>query len=238
MDDRLLLAIETSGRIGSVAAGIGNEMSVERELGTEGRRHAQTLLAEIVDALGEIDRRPADIDAVVVSTGPGSFTGLRVGVVAAKTIAYARSCPLVAVETFDAVASRVASRLDDLEKFFVFDDAQRGDLFVTEYRVAEGGAEPVQSIEVVNAAEWIAARSSEDVVTGSGCQRFGSELADRCRLLDEEFWIPRAADVWALGLRKLLAGETVDPVALEPAYRRRSSAEVKWDERHAATRSS
>ncbi|HUQ68608.1 MAG TPA: tRNA (adenosine(37)-N6)-threonylcarbamoyltransferase complex dimerization subunit type 1 TsaB, partial [Planctomycetaceae bacterium] len=83
-----ILSLETSGLTGSIA--LDRDGVVEqRELATAGRRHAQTLVAEMRDLLHAHGLRPADVNAVAVSIGPGSFTGLRVGVVCAKTFAYA-----------------------------------------------------------------------------------------------------------------------------------------------------
>ena len=100
--DRYSLAIETSSRRGSVALGRGDEMIETADLG-EQRRHAVELLPAVDAMCRRNSVRPADLGEVYVSVGPGSFTGLRIGVTTAKTLGLALGCHLVAVPTLDAV---------------------------------------------------------------------------------------------------------------------------------------
>src|SRR5687768_2419931 len=102
----LVLSIETSGTGGSIALVDDRACLAERSLSQAGRRHARTLVFELKQLLAEREVAPGDLGAVAVSIGPGSFTGLRVGVVCAKTLAYAVSTKLVAVDTFLAIAAQ------------------------------------------------------------------------------------------------------------------------------------
>lgn len=108
----LTLGIDTSGLGGSIAIARDGNCLAERALSRTGRRHARTLVAELKALFDDTRLRPHDCNTVAVSIGPGSFTGLRVGVVCAKTFAYATRCTLVAVDTHLAVAaaSRTTSR--------------------------------------------------------------------------------------------------------------------------------
>jgi tRNA threonylcarbamoyl adenosine modification protein YeaZ len=101
-----ILAVDTSGFEGSVAISEDRHVLNQRCLNAEGRRHAQMLVLEVGELLKSQRLKPADIDIVAVSIGPGSFTGLRVGVVFAKTFAWANNAKLVAVDTLQAVAQR------------------------------------------------------------------------------------------------------------------------------------
>ena len=83
-----ILAIETSGFEGSIALSENSDVLAQRELARAGRRHAQTLVLEVAELLESHSLQPDQIDVVAVSHGPGSFTGLRVGVVFAKTFAW------------------------------------------------------------------------------------------------------------------------------------------------------
>lgn len=85
----LLLAVEASTHTGTLSLSDDNRVIAERVLAAEGRRHAQTLVQDVSQLLSEHGRTAADLRAVAVSVGPGSFTGLRVGVVFAKTYAWA-----------------------------------------------------------------------------------------------------------------------------------------------------
>ena len=99
-----VLAIETVGMTGSVAVLSGDEVLVERRLDTE-RRSAQTLAPAIQDLLAEVGWRPADLELVAVAQGPGSFTGLRIGITTAKGLAYVLGCRLLGVNTLRAIAN-------------------------------------------------------------------------------------------------------------------------------------
>src|SRR5262245_22963627 len=99
----LTLAVETSGPVGSVALLDGEQCLDERVLEL-GRHHGQALVPEIGRLLAGQGRMPRDCALIAVSAGPGSFTGLRVGIVCAKTLAYAAGCRVAAVDTLLAIA--------------------------------------------------------------------------------------------------------------------------------------
>src|SRR5438552_3091101 len=99
----LTLAIETSGIVGSIALCSDGERIEERTLQL-GRHHGQSLIPELRQLLEDHRRKPRDCDLIAVSIGPGSFTGLRVGVVCAKTLAYVTGSRVAAVDTFHAIA--------------------------------------------------------------------------------------------------------------------------------------
>src|SRR4051794_4105562 len=101
MNPRLLI-LETSQRVGAVALARGDNIVGERSL-DESRRHARDLVPAIQMLLAEQSWRARDLEAVMVTRGPGSYTGLRVGLMSAKTLAYATGCPLLAIDTFAAV---------------------------------------------------------------------------------------------------------------------------------------
>ena len=108
------------------------------ELRSSGR-HAQTLVQQIGELLRTHGLKPHDVQLLAVSKGPGSFTGLRVGMVCAKTFVYATGCRFIAVDTFAAIAENCASA--DVTRLFVIEeDAQRDDLFVGEYHRARKGS--------------------------------------------------------------------------------------------------
>ena len=222
------LGIETSGRSGSVALLRDAEFVAERSLDRTGRRHAQTLLAEIDGMLREYELSAKDIHTIAVSVGPGSFTGLRVGIVCAKTFAYASGCRLAAVTTFQAIAENAPSHVSEL---FVIADAQRQDLFVGRFcRVDENFALQGE-IEIHPAAKWCAARRDSDLVSGPGVKKWSESLSSVCEVLPESGFNPQARVVAALGAKQTVEGSSADPWALEPLYLRRSSAEDRWNAR-------
>ncbi len=105
-----------------------------RGLQSEGRRHAQMLVADVRAALDELHWSPSQIDVVAVSAGPGSFTGLRVGIVFAKTFAWANQTKLVAVDTLQAIAQQAPASIPEVT---VISDAQRGELFTNTYSLMQ-----------------------------------------------------------------------------------------------------
>lgn len=224
----LLLGIETSGSIGGVALLEHGMLLGERNLANRGIRHAQSLAAETADLFQQSGKSPKDCEGVAVSVGPGSFTGLRIGVVFAKTFAYSIGCPITAVETMQAIAE---DSPEEVTSLWVIADAQRGDLSVGRYSkqgeiwIREG------SITMHPALEWCQGVAADDVVAGPGLERWRKELENRCRVLPE-LSAPKVTTVCRIGERQLAAGETADLWMLEPYYLRRSSAEEQWDLRH------
>lgn len=220
-----LLAIETSGFSGSVAVVSDHSEPVERTLSTSGRRHAQTLVSEIDQLLRHRSLVPQQIDVVAVSVGPGSFTGLRVGVVCAKTFAWANDCQLVAVDTLQAIAQRVPDRSVTAR---VIMDAQRQECFVNDFSWSDtaGLWTSGQQVKIVPAAE-LAVASKDVLLTGPGVARFQDAWKSDQSLAEEALRHPDAATVAIVG-RKLATHEQFASITqLEPVYIRRSYAEEK-----------
>jgi tRNA threonylcarbamoyladenosine biosynthesis protein TsaB len=219
-----VLALETSGLTGSIALAVDN-LVFQRELATEGRRHAQTLVAEWRDLLRERGVKPADIDAIAVSIGPGSFTGLRVGVVCAKTFAYATGCRVLAVDTLAAVAQAAPV---ELATTWVVSDAQRGDLFAARYARTAAGWQRDGDVRIVPGAAWLRTLSGEDVVAGPGTSRLSMDAITKARIVRDDWAArPTATRVFAVARPRLLAGESDDLWTLSPLYIRPSAAEEK-----------
>jgi tRNA threonylcarbamoyladenosine biosynthesis protein TsaB len=228
-DHMLTLALETSGPLGSVALVESGQVLCEKSLEL-GRQHGQSLLPAIRDVLTGCGKKAKDCDLIAVSVGPGSFTGVRVGVVCAKTLAYAARCRLAAVNALHAVACNSPASINRVN---VIANAQRGALFTATYRRDASGSWVAEAeIEVVSAESWLAGLRSKDTVSGPGVEKIAALIADRCRLLDPEFRIPRAVWTARLGIRTFETGATSDFWAVEPLYLGRSSAEVQWDKLH------
>lgn len=220
----MLLSIDTSGMAGSIALMRDGVLLAERQLAQAGRRHARTLVAELANLFTECGSSPDQCQAIAISVGPGSFTGLRVGVVCAKTFAYATGCVLTAVNTFEAVAAGVP---DDVQEVAVIDLAQRGELFVGEYRRIADRWELIGEITIEPAEAWAVARRSELRVVGPGLGRLRGSLFPESACLPVEYDAPQARHVATIGTRQLREEQTVDCWSLEPFYLRRSAAEEK-----------
>jgi tRNA threonylcarbamoyladenosine biosynthesis protein TsaB len=221
----LTLGIETSGRAGSVALVEGGQLLRETVLSQTGRRHARTLVAELKALFEAVNRKPDECGCAAVSVGPGSFTGLRVGVVCAKTFAYAVGCAVVGVDTLEAIAATAPAKACQVD---VVMDAQRGELFVGRYaRRAEPGAGSIWSrdeeIAIVSAEAFLSERNRSIPITGPAAAFLGE--IDRSLIIED--CLPTAAQVAFIGEREAEAGRADDMWTLEPRYVRKSAAEEK-----------
>ena len=219
----MLLALETATDACSVALateqGLRAALTVARP-----RVHAAWLVPLVQDALRYADIDRADIAAVAVSAGPGSYTGLRIGVSTAKGLAHALECPLVAVSTLRALAAEAASALGEHEGVAALLGSRRGEVYAGAFGPSSEGLAPLGSPQALAAEavpDWL--RTHEGVVrwrlAGPGAVRLVPHLDDAN--LD---WTtvpdarPTAEQVARLGLRRLAAGQTVDLATFEPLY--------------------
>jgi tRNA threonylcarbamoyladenosine biosynthesis protein TsaB len=219
-----LLILETSGRTGVVAVALGEEVRAARRL-DEARRHARDLAPAVAELLAGQGWRPRELHGVVVGRGPGSYTGLRVGVMSAKTLAYATGCALLGVDTFAAIALEAPEEAHDLD---VLADAQQDKIYVQAFtRVAQGWAART-ALAVVPFADWLARRRPDAWVSGPGLLKWEGRLPADVPRLEATRREPRPEGLLKLGLARYRAGERDEPWALEPLYLRPSSAEEQW----------
>ncbi len=222
-----LLIIETSDKPGVVALAAGERLLSERRL-DEARRHARDLAPALASLLAEQNWRARELDGVIVSRGPGSYTGLRVGVMSAKTLAYASGCRLLAVDTFAAIARQAPTEAATVD---VVADAQQDKVYVQRFRRMQPGEAWIAdaALTIMPFEQWLATLSPGAWVTGPGLAGQGARLPNSIRVVPEADWTPRAESLLALGLERWQRGERDDPFAIEPLYLRPSSAEEKWD---------
>lgn len=232
----LVLGVETSGTQGFLALRRNGQLLIERELERARRRHAQTLVSEVQTMLRDHQFGPRDVSRVAVSVGPGSFTGLRVGVVFAKTFAFATGCELVPVDTLAVVAQ---ASPPDVSEVMAVVDAQREELFIGHYqRVSDCTWQRVGDIRILSNAAWFSEIEAKAcgafAVTGPGLIKMRDEVPTSVRVLDEGVWSPRAAHVAELG-ESLPSLTNIDALSeLEPFYLRKSAAEEKRESQQAA----
>ncbi len=221
------LVLDTSGRVGQVAVAEPDRILASRRL-DEARRHARDLAPAVAALLAEQGWRPHDLAAVLVSRGPGSYTGLRVGLMSAKTLAYAAQVALVGVETFVAIARQTPAEALTVE---VVADAQQEKVYIQEFRRAAPGETPRPATELVvrRLADWLPVRNADAWLTGPGLATYSARLSAGCHLAAPELWEPGLAAVLAVGAERYAAGERDEVWSLEPIYGRPSSAEEKWD---------
>lgn len=225
------VVIETSGLCGAVAVAEATRLLAIRQL-TAARKHARDLIPALKELLEEQQWPTFTVDAVFVDVGPGSYTGLRVGVMAAKTWAYATKASVVAV---DGMAVLAEGAPPEAARVWTIVDAQQGLLYAAcfERRGAEERWELCRATEIVAATEWAAWLEAGDYVTGPALAHADSLLSPIVRVAPPNERQPTVRSCWTVGLRAYLAGERSDPWTLEPLYLRPSAAETKWEQRQA-----
>jgi tRNA threonylcarbamoyladenosine biosynthesis protein TsaB len=216
-----LLLLETSGRGGFVAVAEGAELRGVRRL-DQSRRHARDLAPAAAQLLAGQGWKARDLHGVVVGRGPGSYTGLRVGIMSAKTLAYAADCGLIGVETFAAVAEQAPVAVERVD---VLADAQQEKVYVQSFGRDAGRRRPLTALAVRPLSEWLAGRAADAWASGPGLHRWAARLPADVPVVEAALWDPRPESLLRLGLARYTAGERDDPFALEPLYLRPSAAE-------------
>jgi tRNA threonylcarbamoyladenosine biosynthesis protein TsaB len=221
-----LLILETSGRVGQVAVAQGPELRASRQL-AESRRHARDLAPAVAELLAGQGWTPRAVQAVVVSRGPGSYTGLRVGIMSAKAFAYATGCALLALDTFAAIALQAPKEALLLD---VLADAQQDRVYVQRFARDEVSAEwqPKSPLSIQMLGDWQAQLDALTWVTGPGLHAYGERLRAGTPIVRSADWDPRLESVLKIGYARLRAGERGDLWTVEPLYLRPSAAEEKW----------
>jgi tRNA threonylcarbamoyladenosine biosynthesis protein TsaB len=217
-----LLAAETSGLAASIALMVDGTIVESVALTSQSRRPTQSLVPETGQLLQRHSLSPKDIDVVAVSVGPGSFTGLRVGVAFGKTFAWVNQCRLVAVNTLQTVAQRIGSAAPVVTSV---SDAQREELFVEEFRwdASAGIHRSLGETQIVGVNDLV----PTGILTGPALVKFGDRFSDQQSLADPTLWSPTAAATAEIGDVMARGEQWSDLDNLEPVYIRRSYAEEK-----------
>lgn len=217
-----VLGIETATLVcGAAVAADGRVMA---DAWVESRNvHAERLMSLIDEALRGAETGLGAIDAIAVSTGPGSFTGLRIGVSVAKGLAYATGKPLVGVPTLTAIAERAAreSRQRVPEIIVPLLDARRGEVYYQMFRSEGGAAVPLAGPQVARVAEVQTLLAGRQVlITGEAAEKGveAGRTGGGAVLAEQALARCSAGMVALLGETMVRAGLTVDPASLEPRY--------------------
>lgn len=225
------IAIDTSLATGSVAACDGAALAT-RTLAPPGE-HARLLAAAITAVAAELGWTPADARLVAVVRGPGSFTGLRVGVATAKAIAWAGGARLLGVSGFEVVAAETARAMPgdgvgNRTPLAIAYDAGRGEVFAAVGEpLAEGGWR-VGPGALVAADRWIESLPRGCLVTGPALATLAERVAAAGhRLAPPEAWSPSAVAAARLAIPRAAAGAADPPAALVPEYLRPSYADER-----------
>ena len=235
----MILAVETSGRTGSVAIALGEQMLSEAHFSGP-MRHSAEIFPAVHKLLVRFSRKPKEIEHIYISVGPGSFTGLRIAVALAKIMHLANAAKIIAVDTLDVIAANATDYIKDLSsvapakeeekvkdliKIATILDAKRSQFFIAVYQNEQGRWKKSMADCLMTAGQFIencGGKSRPVWLLGEGLVYHKDKFkADGIRFLDEKYWNPRAEKVYKLGWEKALAGQFADPLTLQPTYLRR-----------------
>jgi len=218
----LIVAIDTSGREGSLALvrGDANASETLEVVPLTGRQFSAELIPQLAAVLGRHGLLKRDVEAYAVVSGPGSFTGLRVGLATVKGLAEVFQRPVASVSMLEAIAlttmqpGRVIAALD----------AGRRELYVGEYDVIADGAHCISEMLLSQDefSKLLDAHASAQLITPDLALAESARFHTQVKQVER----PQADEIARIGLRKIAAGETVSPEVLEANYIRRSDAEL------------
>ena len=221
----LVYALETSGDTGSVAVLRGEQVLAERFF-RKGLRHGTDLIPSLDALVRELGLSRRDAGLVVVGTGPGSYTGCRVGVASAKALAFALGAPVVGVPSTDAAVYNI--QMASGAQVAVGVDAKRQMVYLARYQAQEDEWR-LHDRHRLYFPEDAAARLEPNVaLIGDGAHRYREVFAARgLTILEERLSTASAGWVGRLGLRKFARTPQDELLTVEPLYLRLSEAEEK-----------
>ena len=213
----MLLCIETSGKNCSVALFEGLQLVSIREVHTEQFSHSENLHVFIEQVLKESNLQPKAIKAIAISAGPGSYTGLRIGVATAKGLCYGWDIPLIALPTLRILAEQVTYEFTDIEYIIPMIDARRMEVFTSVY---SHDFSPIlgERAEILTESTFDTyLNKGKTIFLGDGITKFQAI----CKHKNAYFWenkFPSAKQMGRLALEKYQAQAFEDIAYFEPFY--------------------
>lgn len=224
----ILLTIQTASPAGSLALTDGERLLAEVNLDVR-RTPTEWLLQSIEDLLAKADLEKSALDAIGVVRGPGSFTGLRVGLATAKGLSLAADCPLLGISSLQCLAMQLPFTSMPV---CVMLDARKQEVYTALFNWQAGYPHPVAEERVVKPEKLLADITGETLFVGNGALVYRSlivrQLAGRAHFVPAFLNLPRAAAAAALALREWQAGRTFSADELMPSYIRPSEAELNF----------
>ena len=221
-----LLTIQTATPAGSVALTVGDRLVGELFLDTR-RPHGTWLLAACRQLLEAAGMKPGELDAFGVTIGPGSFTGLRVGLATVKGLALSTGRPIAGVSTLQTLALQAPCAAYPVCALL---DARKGEVYAATYRWVGGLPQRIGPEQVLPPERLLAGVTGPTLFVGDGAMAYRTlivrELAERAHFLPGAFAPPRAAHAALLAARIVSAGEAVPATVINPVYIRPSEAEL------------
>ena len=210
----LILNIETATRNCSVALSLNGEVTAVREIAAQGYLHAEKLHVFIEECMAEVNKEVKDLNAIAVSMGPGSYTGLRIGVSAAKGLCYALGIPLIAVDTLEVLVRNI--EVGEGEYLLPMIDARRMEAYTAIFdnnynKLRETKAEIITE-------ELFAELSGKVHLLGDGAAKCKEVLTHDKFVYHDEALFPSAKQMCSIAYNKYKISDTVDVAYFEPFY--------------------
>ncbi len=227
-----VLGIDTSAIVCSVAL-MEDELVIAKRTVSEGRTHSEVLLPKIKEVLLEANLEPEKIDLIAVSAGPGSFTGLRIGISAVKGIALPLSIPCAGISTLEGLAMNAKH----LEGAFVcaLMDARRGEFYNALFSVQNGVPHRVTEDRALCGEAIFEQIKNEKnlIILGDGAEKFAQNFPELSQFLaPDEIRFQSGVGVALLGRKAFLEKKSVSANQLSPSYLRLPQAEREWLEKN------
>lgn len=234
-----VLGIEAATPVAAVAVTAGDRVLAERMVNNR-KTHSVNLLPMVKAVLEDAQLEPGGLGGIAVSSGPGSFTGLRIGMSTAKTLAHVLDIPIAGISTLEALAFR----------FFASNclvcpilDARKNEVYAAIYRGLDCLQGPL-ALDIDSLADLLldtyldhrAGCRGDVLMLGDGVLTYRRQLEERLGgqvcFAPLSSLLPAGSEIAELGLKRIAAGDDSNSFELLPHYIRLSEAEVKWKEKH------
>ncbi len=221
-----VVGIETSCLIGNIAVCDGDTIVCKKTFG-KNMNHGKEIVSSLESIFNEINWEPRDIDLIAVSIGPGSYTGLRIGVTCAKTLAYGLDKPVIDVPTLDVLVENVSD--DDSKTICPVIDAKRKSVYACIYDRNKNRR--ITDYLIISPGSLIDMLPDSTLIFGDGVEPYKDIFAQKKITIskDEKLGIADAVNVARLGLQRYEQGERCEINSLVPLYLRKSEAEEKLE---------
>lgn len=213
-DKPLILNIETATNVCSVALARGNNILNYLEV-KENNSHSKVLTSLIERAFNNSYYKINELDAIAVSKGPGSYTGLRIGVSSAKGLAYGKGVPLLSVATL-LVLAYAARKKHPLKQYMPMIDARRMEVYTSLYDKDLNQRKPI-SADIIDSDIYKDISADEIILVGDGAKKCKNVLTNPRYVLDEDIYLS-AKDMVELSYQKYCSQDFEDVAYFEPYY--------------------
>ena len=230
-----ILGIDTSTKFCNLALIKDEDILIEYTINGLKKKHSSILMPAIKDLLKIMNLKMEEINGIAISIGPGSFTGLRIGLGVAKGLSYACSLPLLGVPTLEAMAFSLKEipylicPVLESKKDEIYDVVFRGGDSL--HRVMDYKCEDIQSLLV-----RLSPLKEKIIFLGKAIKKYQNNIKEKigkdALFIDSQLNLPVATSIAFLGLNKLKKGEEDDISTLFPFYLRKSEAEIIWEKKY------